>query len=207
LGEELGRIEKPSVESFGEERKLFVVSLLFRSDEAPVEYLEKFEAYWQQVGEHITNLEGSLGRIQRVYHESIMAGGEEGLGFLEKLNPSSFAIARQKCLEGAQLEATDDMELVEESMDWERCLMLGFISEKVARRISDFYIEASRKRYEHISRRIDETLKASERAILFVSERHRLQFPKDTQIFSVAPPALDQIHRWLRQRLETKPDQ
>ena len=69
------------------------------------------------------------------------------------------------------------------------------------------YIEASRKRYEHIGRRIDETLKASERAILFISERHSLQFPQDTQIFSVSPPALDQIHRWLRERLETKPDQ
>jgi hypothetical protein len=207
LAEELGRVEKPSVESFGQGRKLFVVPLLFRSDEAHVEYSEKFELYWRQVSDHITRLEESLGKVQRVYHESIFIGGEAGLEILEKLSTSSCGIAREKCRDGAELEETDDRALVEESMDWERCLLLGFMSQKVARMVGEFYIEASRKRYEHIARRIDETLKAGERAILFTSERHGLQFPKDVQIFSVSPPALDQIHRWLRERSEPKSDQ
>ena len=207
MAEELGRVEKPSVESFGGERKLFIVPLLFWSDNAPAEYSEKFELYWQQVGDHVSRLEESLGKVQRVYHESIFVGGEEGLEILEKLNASSCGIAREKCHNGAQLEETDDRELVEESMDWERCLLLGFMSQKVARMVSESYIETSRKRYEHIAKRIDETLKAGERAILFISERHRLQFPKDAQIFSISPPALDQIHRWLRDRSEPKSDQ
>jgi hypothetical protein len=207
LAEELGRVEKPSVESFGGERKLFIVPLLFWSDNAPAEYSEKFELYWQQVSDHVSRLEESLGKVQRVYHESIFVGGEEGLEILEKLNASSCGIAREKCHNGAQLEETDDRELVEESMDWERCLLLGFMSQKVARMVSESYIETSRKRYEHIAKRIDETLKAGERAILFISERHRLQFPKDAQIFSISPPALDQIHRWLRDRSEPKSDQ
>jgi hypothetical protein len=206
LGEELGRIEKPSVESFGEERKLLVVPLLFRGDDAPVEYLEKYELYWQQVGEHLARLEESLGRVQRVYHESLAAGGEEGLTILEKLNAGSCSIAREKCQNGALLEATEDGELAEESMDWERCLLLGFMSEKVARMVSELYVEASGRRYEHIAKRIDETLGAGEKAILFIGERHRLQFPKNMQIFSVSPPTLDQIYRWLRERLETKAD-
>lgn len=206
MGEELGRIEKPPVESFGDERKLFVVPLLFQGDDAPAEYLEKYGLYWQQVDEHISRLEESLGRVQRIYHESLVAGGDEGLKILERLNAASCGIARAKCEKGAELEATDNTELAEESMDWERCLLLGFMSEKVARVVGEFYIEASGKRYEHIARRIDETLKPGEKAILFVSERHRLQFPPDTQIFSVSPPALDQIHRWLRERLETKAD-
>ncbi len=207
MAEELGRVEKPSVESFGGERKLFIVPLLFWSDNAPAEYSEKFELYWQQVSDHVSRLEESLGKVQRVYHESIFVGGEAGLEILEKLNASSCGIAREKCHNGAQLEETDDRELVEESMDWERCLLLGFMSQKVARMVSESYIETSRKRYEHIAKRIDETLKAGERAILFISERHRLQFPKDAQIFSISPPALDQIHRWLRDRSEPKSDQ
>jgi hypothetical protein len=207
LAEELGRVEKPSVESFGQGRKLFVVPLLFRSDNAPAEYSEKFELYWRQVSDHITRLEESLGKVQRVYHESIFIGGEAGLEILEKLSTSSCGIAREKCRDGAELEETDDRALVEESMDWERCLLLGFMSQKVARMVGEFYIEASRKRYEHIARRIDETLKAGERAILFTSERHGLQFPKDVQIFSVSPPALDQLHRWLRERSEPSSDQ
>jgi len=99
---------------------------------------------------------------------------------------------------GAQVEATEDTELVEESMDWERHLLMGFISEKVARMISDFFAEASRKRYEHIARRIDETFKENEVALLFIREGHRVQFPPDIEVFSVFPPVLNDIMRWLR---------
>ncbi len=60
---------------------------------------------------------------------------------------------------------------------------------------SEFYVEASRKRYEHIARRIDEALKANEVGMLFIREGHRVQFPQDIEVFSVAPPALDEIRR------------
>jgi hypothetical protein len=90
------------------------------------------------------------------------------------------------------------------AMDWERCLLLGFMSDKVARMVGEFYVEASRKRYECIAREIDETLKAGERAILFISEGHQIQFPQNMQVFSVFPPALDQIHKWFRDRSEAK---
>jgi hypothetical protein len=70
--------------------------------------------------------------------------------------------------------------------------------------VSEFYIEASRKRYEHISKSIDETLKADEIAILFIREGHLVQLPQDVEVFSVTPPALDEIHRWLRDRSLTK---
>ena len=204
MGEELGRIEKPSVESFGEERKLFVVPLIFRGEDAPSEYSEKFDLYWQQASDHIARLESKIGRVNRIYHELVVVGGEKGLEMIERLNLSSCQIVREECQNGVQLEATDDRELAEESMDWERCLLLGFMSDKVARMVGEFYVEASRKRYEGIARKIDETLKAGERAILFVSEGHPIQFPQDMQVFSVFPPALDQIHKWLRDRSEAK---
>jgi hypothetical protein len=70
--------------------------------------------------------------------------------------------------------------------------------------VSEFYIEASRKRYEHISKRIDETLKANEIAILFIREGHLVQFPEDVEVFSVSPPTLDEIRRWLRDRASAK---
>jgi hypothetical protein len=31
-----------------------------------------------------------------------------------------------------------------------------------------------------------------------------IQFPKDIEVFSVSPPALDEIHRWLRSRATVK---
>ena len=204
MAQGLGKIDKPEAGSFKQGRKLFLVPLIYSAKDAPPEYVEKFDLYWKQATEHVGNLEAKVGRVDRVYHESISSGGEDGLKAMEKLNPKSCQIARQKCQSNAELEATEDRELVEESMDWERCLLIGFMSNKVAGMVSEFYVEASRRRYEHIGKRIDETLKADEIAVLFITERHMVQFPKDVEVFSVAPPALDEIHRWLRDRASRK---
>lgn len=204
MAQELGKIDKPEVGNLKQGRKLFLVPLMYAGEDAPTEYVEKFNLYWKQASEHVGNLETKIGRINRVYHESISLGGEDGLKVMERLNPKSYQLAKEKCQNNAELEAIEDSELAEECIDWERCLLVGFVSDKVARKVSEFYIEASRKRYEHISKRIDETLKADEIAILFIRERHTVQFPKDVEVFSVAPPALDEIHRWLRDRASRK---
>ena len=200
MAEELGKIEKPAAEQFKGERKLYIVPLLFAGEGAPSEYLEKFNLYWEQVSEHIANQESKIGKVQRVYHESIGLGGEDGLKVMEKLSPPTCQITRGKCESGAVFEATELAELANESMDWERFLLLGFLSQKVAQMVSENYREASNKRYEHIAGRIDETLEANEVAILFIREGHMVQFPGDIEVFSVAPPVLDEIHRWLRDR-------
>ncbi|MBI4186952.1 MAG: hypothetical protein HY530_05530 [Chloroflexi bacterium] len=204
MAEQLGKLEKPEAGSFRGKRKLYVVPLLFSGEKAPPEYEEKFALYWQQVSEHIAHLESKIGKVSHIFHEAIFLAGEEGLEVVEKLNSSSHRIAEEKCQGGAEVEATEDKELAEESMDWERCLLMGFISQKVARMVTGFYVEAIRKRYEHIARRIDETLKEDEAGMLFIREGHMVQFPGSVEVFSVAPPALDEIHRWLRDRSAEK---
>ena len=200
MTEELGKIEKPSAESFGEDRKLYLVPLLYAGQDAPQEYLEKYELYWQQVEEQIANQESKIGRVRRVYHESLSIEGENGLKILEQLNPRSHKIAMGRTQAGATLEATEEAELANECMDWERCLLFGFLSQSAAEKVSELYRESAGKRYEHIARRIDETLEANEVAILFIREGHHVQFPQNIEVFMVAPPALDAIHRWLRDR-------
>lgn len=198
MSQELGRITRPEVDSFKARRRLFLVPLIYSFADAPAEYVEKFELYWKQVDEHIANLEAKLGRVTCIYHESLSAGGEEGLKVLEKLNPRSCEIARQRCRDGARLEALEDRELVAECLDWERCLLMGLASEAAVQKVTQFYMEAARRRYEHISKRIDETVGEGDVAVLFIREGHMVQFPKDMDVFSVAPPALDEVHRWLR---------
>ena len=200
MNEELGKIEKPEAERFKGQRKLYLVPLLYIGKDSPPDYVERFELYWQQVSEQIANQELKIGEVRRVYHESIGLGGEEGLKIMEQLSPPSHRIARDKCQGGALVEATEQVELADECLDWERCLLLGFLSRSAAEKVAGFYREASKKRYEHISRRIDETLGDDEVGILFIREGHPVQFPQDIEVFSVAPPALDAIHRWLRDR-------
>ena len=159
MAEELGKIEKPEAAQFKEKRKLYLVPLLYSWQDAPAEYVQKLDLYWQQVSEHIANLELKAGRISRIFHESITVAGDEGLKVLEKLNPASCQIASAKCQNGAELELTEDRELAEENMDWERHLLMGFVSQKVAKTVSDLFAEASRKRYEYIASRMDEAIK------------------------------------------------
>jgi len=68
----------------------------------------------------------------------------------------------------------------------------------VASKVSEFYVEVAKKRNELMAKKISETLKDDEAGLLFIREGHSVQFPIDIEVFSVFPPALDEIHRWLR---------
>jgi hypothetical protein len=199
MAEELGKIEKLEIEQFGL-RKLYVVPLFFSGADAPADYKEKLERYWREVNEQIANQEAKVGKIKRIYHESLSIGGEEGLKIIAEINALSHLIVKDKVDCGAVFEATELAELADECMDWERCLLMGLFSQKAVKTIAELYQQCALKRYEYISRRIDETLQKGEAAILFIREGHMVQFAKDIEVFSVAPPGLDDIHRWLRDR-------
>jgi hypothetical protein len=200
VAEELGKITRPEPDQFKGKRKLYIIPLLYSGPDSPPEYKHKYELYWLQVNEQITTQESKMGKIARIYHETIPEGGKEGYALLEKMGVLSYLIIKEKMEKGAVLESTEIADLVEECMDWERCLFVGLYSEKVASTIAANYHEAAKKRYEHIGKHIDETLKEGEVALLFIREGHSVQFPKDIDVFVVAPPELDDIHRWLRDR-------
>jgi hypothetical protein len=206
MPEQLGKIEKLEAERFKQGKKLYLVPLVYSGEEAPDEYKEKCSRYWQQVAEQLANLASKIGRVTQVYHESIFQSSEDGMKAMERLNPSSYQIAKTQCDNGAIFETVEDEELFEEVMDWQRCLMLGFMSDKVASKVSEFYVEAAKKRNEFIANRISETLKGDEAGLLFIREEHSVQFPSDIEVFSIFPPALDEIHRWYRDqaRLRTE---
>jgi hypothetical protein len=198
MPEELGRVEKPSVEEYRGKRKLYFVPLIYRGRESPAEYLEKFNKYWNQVENRVSDLELKLGPVNRIYHELVPAGGEEGIKAIKDLNEGSYQVVKNRLAKGAQLEATEDSEVLAEFMDWSRCLAIGLQSASVFSRVYESYAEANKKRNEFIARNIDETLKADETGVLFMKERHQVQFPSDIEVFYIAPPALDEVNRWLR---------
>ncbi len=198
MPEQLGKIERLEAERFKQGKKLYLVPLVYSGEEALDEYKEKCSRYWQQVAEQLTNLASKIGRVNRVYHESIFQSGEDGMKAMERLSPGSYQIAKTQCDNGAIFETVEEEELFEEVMDWQRCLMLGFISDKVASKVSEFYVEAARKRNEFMAKKISETLRDDEAGLLFIREEHSVQFPSDIEVFSIFPPALDEIHRWYR---------
>ncbi len=201
MAEQLGKIEKPEAKEFASKRKLYLVPLVFSGKNAPEDYREKYERYWQQVSEHVANLEARLGKVGHIYHEAVYRAGKEGLEAIEKFNTDSSRVVKEKSEGGALIEAVEDRALAEESMDWERFILMGFVSQKVAQQVSELYVEALRQRYEYIVRQINETLEADHAGLLFIREGHLAQFPEDIEVFSVAPPALDEIHRWQREQM------
>jgi len=206
MAEELGKIEKPSVEDFKDGRKLYFIPLIHRGEDSPDEYVIKFNKYWEQVEKQIAELEAKLGIVKRIYHEMVPATGDDGIKVIEELCDKSCRIV-QTCLEkGAQLEAAEEADILTEFVDWSRCLMIGLQNQKVIGQVYESYLEAAKKRNEYIVAKIDETLQKDETGILIMRENHQLQFPSDIQIIYVAPPALDEIKRWLRER-ETKTEE
>jgi hypothetical protein len=203
---DLGKIERPEAGQYKGKKKLYLVFLVFSWPEAPKEYEEKFNLYWRQVSEQLTGLEAKIGQVTHLFHESITRPGKEGLKTMANLSPASFKLMDGKLKQGAKFEMVEDEELLKESMDWERLLLTGFLSQKVADVVSNGFITATKTRYEHIVSRITETLKEGESGVLFIREEQTAQFPDELEIFSVMPPALDDIHRWLREQAAKPPE-
>ena len=194
MTQELGRIERPAAEQYRGRRKLLLVPLVF-SPAPPFgpgsgdpEGAAALQNYWEQMQTQVAALENALGGLQRIYHETITASEEEGLAQLQAGDRCSYTFILDKRESGAVLEATADMEILLETLDLQRCLMIPLTSATVAARLQEWHAEAHRRRYEHIAARIDETLTEDGVGLLLISERHQVQFPSDIEVFYVSPP-------------------
>ncbi len=196
MTQELGRITRPTTEQYQGRRKLLLVPLVYGPPAEAPEGVAALQKYWDEMQAQVGSLESALGGLRHIYHESVPEGGQAGLEHLEKVDLRSHQFVKAKCESGAVLEATEDAGCLAETLDLQRCLMMPFASEKVARRLTEWFSESNRNRYEHISKQIDTTLGENEAGLLLVSERHQIQFPADIEVFYVSPPALDEFRRW-----------
>ena len=191
------RIPKPEAGQFKEGRKLFLVPNVPMPPQPPEGGRELLERFWSEVRDQIEGLERSLGKITHVFHEALHVGGEEGIGLLQQVNPQGSSFIQAMCHSDARLEPTEDLDALEQSADWQRCLSIGLMSSVVRSTAIDGFREATSRRYEHIAARVDEAIGEGEAGVLFIREDHGVQFPPDVQIFYVAPPALDRLKRWI----------
>nr|MDO8080329.1 hypothetical protein [Candidatus Freyarchaeota archaeon] len=205
MTEPLGKITKPSADKFKQSRKLYCVPLLINIKDAPTEYQEKYNLYWDQVAEHINSLE-KAGKVTKIYHEAVSSSGEEGLEAIKQLNEKSYQLAKTKTEQGAKLEALEDKELFNQYTDWIMALSVVGRSKKVADKVLEYYREVSDRRDEHVTKQINETLKENEAGMLILSDEYRIhiqtQLPPDIQIFLVRPPALNDIQQLLQKMLQ-----
>lgn len=200
MSEKLGKIEKPSVEEYRNGRKLLFVPLIFTPAEPQADFLELVNRYWSQVEAQVSRLEATLSEVNKVYHELIPVGGQEGMKAIEELNSGSYQIAAARSKKGAELQPFENSEVLTEFMDWSKCLAAGLQNSGVVSKVYEFYTETQKRRNTYLAKQIDDTLKKDEIGMLLMREGHQVQVPSDIQVFYIAPPSLDEIQRWLRAR-------
>ena len=204
MAQEIGRIQRPAVERYEGRRKLLLVPLIYAPRTDDEEGAAMLQRYWDQMQTQVASLADAFGGLHRVYHETLTEGGDLGLEHLTAVDQRSHGFVQAKVQEGATLEATEDQELLGETLDLQRFLMMPLTSQKVALRLREWFSESNRSRYEHIAGRIDDTLGEDQVGLLMISEGHQVQFPPDIEVFYVAPPALDDFRSWLQQWVATQ---
>ena len=209
MAQELGRIQRPSASQYDGRRKLLLVPLVYGPQADNAEGAAVLQNYWEQMQTQVDALEGALGGLQHIYHESLTVGGDEGLEQLSAADQRSHGFVSGKTKAGAVLEPTEDMDVLLETLDLQRCMMIPLASTSVASKLQEWHSDSNRQRYEHSANQIDSTLGENETGLLLISERHQVQFPSDIEVFYIAPPALDDYRRWLQNWMEqqqAKPD-
>lgn len=202
MAETLGKMEKPEAESFRLGRKLIYVPLIFLPPQDEDDDLIKLvNNYWTEAASQVNKLAGGLGGIVKVFHE-LVPSGEDGLKAMEELHAGSHDLVKAAVDGGAVLVETEDPETLAEFLDWSRCLSVRLDSPKVFSEVYENYTKAQQKRIETITKKIDESLKNDELGLVLLREGHHVQFPTDIQVFYVAPPTLDALTRYVRERLE-----
>ena len=209
MAKELGRIQKPRLDGFKEGRKLYCVPLLPYSKDMqlPEEYDEKVSLYWQQVADHVANLE-NVGKVAHVFHESVAVSGNDAVELIKRINEKGHEFVAARVIAGAALQALEDTNLLDEYLDWSLCLSVVGRSLKVAQQVGGLQAQAAENRDEHIAKTINGTLRKNEAGLLVMSDDSRIRIqPKissDIQIFLVHPPALNDVQRWLREYMLTR---
>ena len=200
MAEELGKIEKPEAENFRLGRKLLFVPLLYAGEGFPDDYVKKTAAYWEQVLKQVTDITSRLGSVRHIFHELITESGKAGADAIKQLNPGGYGVIEAALGQGAEVASLEDADILTEFMDWSRCLYIGLQNPNVEKQVAEAYTAAAEKRKTHLAEVIDATLRQDEMGLLVMRENHQVSFPADIQVFYVAPPALDEIKRWLREQ-------
>ena len=203
----LGDVGRPSAAEFAGQRKVLLVPFVSAmGEEEDTELRGLVERYWSEAEAQVRNLERQLGSVTRLYHEGAVAGGEAELAMMERANPAAYPFVKGAVERGAELRATEDAEALLEAIDLQRCLLVVQASRAVAERLHEWLADARKRRYDAIARAIGETLPPGGVGLLVISQDHQVQFAPDIRVFYVAPPALDQLDRWLRNRLSASAD-
>lgn len=195
--EQIGRFDKPEVGNVLEKRKLYIVALVHQMPGAPDGYATRLSKYWSAVDEHVSRLEAKAGMVKRIFHEGVGQSGDAAIDRLKQVNIAAYPLVKGRVESGASFEDFEDDDLFLEYLDWGRCMQIGFASPKVAEAVSQAFTRINEQRVENMSKTLETALGAGEAGLLIASSTQGLNIPEDVEKFSIMPPELDELMRWI----------
>lgn len=203
---ELGRIQRPEVESFKGKRKLYCVTNINAMDISDDDFIALINKFWDEVSQQLERLE-SAGKIKKIFIENIYLKGDEGLEILKGLNERAFSIVKDRLEKGADFLPLEREEIFGPYLDWANCLSIVRTKE-VFERVYEFYTDLFDRRIKYMQALIESNLLDGEAGLLIMrdEDRMKLELPSDIEIFLVTPPSYDDILKWLRKKIELLKD-
>jgi hypothetical protein len=204
---ELGKIQRPEAGDFIDKKKLYCVADIYTPEDAPDDYKELVDKYWDEVVRQLEKIEVA-GKIKKIFCEIITGEDEENLEILAKISGRLSELVKKRVEDGGTLFPLESKEILGPYTDWGNCLRVVFTRE-VFTRVLEFYREFSEKRLQHIMEVIVKNLSEADAGLLIMKDEDRtqMQFPKDIEIFLVTPPSYDAIIRWFRENTGRKPSE
>ncbi len=201
---ELGQIDKPNVEDFIGKKKLYCVANIYTIEDAPDDFKELVNRYWDEVVQQIEKIE-TAGKVKKIFCEIIYEEGDKAFEILATMNERLPQIIKKKLDEGGTIIPLENKEILGPYTDWGNCLRVVFTRE-VFNKVLEFYTEFAEKRLQNIMNLVESNLSAAEAGLLIMKDEDRvkLQFPKDIEVFLVVPPTYNDIIRWFRGRMIQK---
>ncbi|MEW6587114.1 MAG: hypothetical protein AB1442_16075 [Nitrospirota bacterium] len=195
---ELGQIDRPEAGSFADKRKLYCVASIYSLEDAPDEYKNLVQQYWDQAVDQIGKIEAA-GKIKKIFCEIITKADDGSPAVLSRMNERLQEVIKKKTEEGGVLVPIEDDDILGPFTDWSNCLRVVF-THSVFEKILDLFTAVAEKRLQHMIDVIDKNLLEAEAGLLILKneDRAKLQFPKDIEVFLITPPSYDDIMRWLR---------
>jgi hypothetical protein len=204
--EELGRIKKPSVDSYTHtegQRRLYVVPLLLGGASiAGQEYHHKLKKYWKQVESQLNNLQQKLGPASNIYCELVAGTPEEILEGVARMSASLRALVDQLIESGGSIQSIENPELLEQHFDWMRCMAVNLQSTAAQQTIMQFLMDSINKRQKIISEAIEGNLGPGETGIFFTSMHDTSTWLQAVEVFKILPPVLDELEHLLHEHPE-----
>ncbi|MHA1649834.1 MAG: hypothetical protein ACTSYB_06555 [Candidatus Helarchaeota archaeon] len=204
---ELGKIDKIAISELDKKMKkvLEIPFLLYRKSihsSLPEEYDNKIDLFYDNLEEWLSQISKKIGSIKRIYMESITKSGPEAFSQVKKIlakNRRLSSILEKFLKSGAELEKTEDEELLIEYMAW-----VNDANSPDALEIDkEMAFKTKQERGTFISNRIKESLQENEIAVLFISFDldQTIKYPEDVEVIKFRPSVIDDILKFLKKKI------